>query len=43
MRLALLVLVAAAALSTPSAARLQPEIICLDPDMEFPVACDDDE
>jgi len=43
MRLALLALIAAAAFSTPSGARLQPEIVCLDPDMEFPVACDDEE
>jgi len=43
MRLALFVLAVAGALATPSAASLQPEIICLDPDMEFPVACDDGE
>jgi hypothetical protein len=24
-------------------ASLQPDIICVDPDMEFPVACDDDD
>ena len=24
-------------------ARLQPPIVCVDPDMEFPVACDDDD
>jgi hypothetical protein len=23
--------------------RIQPDIVCLDPDMEFPVACDDGE
>ena len=24
-------------------ARIQPDIVCVDPDMEFPVACDDEE
>lgn len=43
MRRVLFVLAAAAALATPSAASLQPEIVCLDPDMEFLVACDDGE
>lgn len=47
MRLALLVLltlVFASGMLTPRAqARLQPEIVCVDTDIEFPVACDEDD
>jgi hypothetical protein len=35
--------IAIAALLTQAQARLQPDVVCIDPDMEFPVACDDDE
>ncbi len=43
MRYALLLaaVTAACAASSPTVARIQPDIVCLDPDMEFPVACDD--
>lgn len=27
----------------PSVSRLQPDLICLDPSAEFPVACDEDD
>lgn len=44
MRLALLLAaIAVTTASTPTVARVQPEIVCLDPDMEFLVACDSDE
>ncbi len=41
----LAVLIAVVASLGPYAAHasLQPDIICLDPDMEFPVACDEDD
>ena len=40
----LLAIFAAATLaSPPTFARIQPEIVCVDPDMEFPVACDSDD
>jgi hypothetical protein len=29
--------------ATQARASLQPALICIDPDMEFPVACDDDD
>lgn len=29
--------------SPPSASRLQPDLVCLDPSAEFPVACDEDD
>jgi hypothetical protein len=35
-------LVGLASIATHARARIQPEIICIDPDMEFPVACDED-
>lgn len=40
-----LVLIAAmlAVCATQARASLQPDIVCIDPDMEFPVACDDDD
>jgi hypothetical protein len=46
MRLSWLLIAAAIALSAISAearARVQTHMLCLDPDMEFPVACDDDD
>jgi len=43
MRLVPLVLIAALFASVPAAARLQPDIVCLDPDIEFPVACDEED
>ncbi|MCZ7595539.1 MAG: hypothetical protein M5U16_12050 [Hyphomicrobium sp.] len=39
----LLAVITAAAAASPTVARIQPDIVCLDPDMEFPVACDDEE
>ena len=44
MREALLLLAVMAATATPlpALARIQPDIVCLDTDMEFPVACDED-
>jgi hypothetical protein len=40
-----LVLLAAliAILATQARASIQPDIICVDPDMEFPVACDQED
>jgi hypothetical protein len=35
--------IALAATLTQARARLQPDIVCVDPDIEFPVACDDDD
>jgi len=45
MRIALLLLAVMAASATPmpASARIQPEIVCWDSDMEFPVACDPDD
>ena len=44
MRVALLMLAVMAATATPlpALARIQPEIVCVETDMEFPVACDED-
>jgi len=36
-------IVALAAVSVQARARVQAHMLCLDPDMEFPVACDDDD
>ena len=35
--------IAIAAISAQAKARVQTHLLCLDPDMEFPVACDDDD
>jgi hypothetical protein len=45
MRLALLLLavIAASASARPANARIQPDIVCWETDMEFPVACDPDD
>ncbi len=47
MRLALLAVILATILATaaapPSLARIQPDVVCVDPDIEFPVACDDED
>jgi hypothetical protein len=44
MRIALLLtIIAAATASAPAFARLQPDIVCVDPDIEFPVACDEED
>jgi hypothetical protein len=45
MRLALLLLAVMAATSVPmpASARIQPEVVCWESDMEFPVACDDED
>jgi hypothetical protein len=45
MRLALLLLatLAVIAATLPASARIQPELVCWESDMEFPVACDDDD
>jgi hypothetical protein len=37
------VLLALGASLTQARARLQPEIVCWEPDIEFPVACDEDD
>jgi hypothetical protein len=34
---------AATAAPLPASARIQPEIVCWESDLEFPIACDDDE
>jgi hypothetical protein len=44
MRLSWLLLaavIALAAISVQAKARVQAHLLCVDPDMEFPVACDD--
>ena len=41
--LLLLAVIAATATPLPALASIQPEIVCFDPDMEFPVACDEDD
>lgn len=38
--LLLLAMMAAIATSPPAFARIQPKIVCIDAEMEFPVACD---
>ena len=40
-----LILLAAltAIVATQARASLQPDIVCIDPDMEFPVACDEED
>ena len=45
MRLALLLLavVAASAMPLPASARIQPDVVCWETDMEFPVACEDED
>ncbi len=40
--LAVLIAVVASPGRYAAHASLQPDIVCIDPDMEFPVACDDD-
>jgi hypothetical protein len=41
--LLLLAIMAATAAALPANARIQPDIVCWESDMEFPVACDDDD
>ena len=41
--LLLLAVMVATATPLPAFASIQPEIVCFDPDMEFPVACDEDD
>ncbi len=41
--LLLLALVAATAVPMPANARIQPDIVCWESDIEFPVACDPDD
>ena len=41
--LLLLAMMAATATPLPALARIQPEIVCVDTDIEFPVACDEDD
>jgi hypothetical protein len=36
-------LVALASVMTHASARIQPQLMCVDPDVEFPVACDQDD
>ena len=45
MRLALLLLatIAASAIPLTASARIQPDIVCWETDMEFPVACEDED
>ena len=44
MRIALLLLAATAATATPlpAFARIQPDVVCWETDLEFPIACDED-
>ena len=39
----LIALMAVTATPLPAFARIQPEFVCMDPEMEFPVACDEDD
>ena len=39
----LLAVMAATATPLPAFARIQPDIICVETDIEFPVACDEDD
>ena len=39
----LIALMTATATPLPAFARIQPEIVCIDSEMEFPVACDEDD
>ena len=39
----LLAVMAATATPLPGFASIQPEIVCIDADIEFPVACDEDD
>jgi hypothetical protein len=41
--LLLLAMMAATAAPLPASARIQPDIVCWESDLEFPIACDDDE
>ena len=41
--LLLLAFMAATAAPLPANARIQPEIVCWESDLEFPIACDDDD
>lgn len=41
--LLLLTVMAATAAPLPATARIQPPFVCWEPDMEFPVACDEDD
>jgi hypothetical protein len=41
--LLLLALMAAITAPPPANARIQPDIVCWESDMEFPIACDDDD
>jgi hypothetical protein len=45
MRLVLLLLavMAATAAPLPASARIQPDVVCWETDMEFPVACESDD
>jgi hypothetical protein len=45
MRLVLLLLavMAATAVALPASARIQPDVVCWETDMEFPVACESDD
>ena len=45
MRIALLLLAVMAATATPlpALARIQPDVVCWETDMEFPIACDADD
>jgi uncharacterized integral membrane protein len=42
-RLLVAVLLALAAVTVHATARVQVKMLCWDPDMEFPVACDDND
>jgi hypothetical protein len=41
--LLLLAIAAASSMPLPASARVQPDIVCWETDMEFPVACDPDD
>ena len=41
--LMLLAMMAATVTPLPAFARIQPEIVCIDTEIEFPIACDEDD
>jgi hypothetical protein len=45
MRIALLLLAVMGATATPlpALARIQPDVVCWETDLEFPIACDEDD
>lgn len=43
LRALIVLLLATGASSAPANARLQPDLICFEPDIEWPLPCDDDD